>query len=111
MSKTKRFARPDEPLSPSAFYILPSLVNQPRHGYDILKQVGTASSGTVRLGPGALYTTIRRLLDAGLISEVLERRDDDERRRYYQLTDRGRELFAMEVRRMEQAVALARQSA
>lgn len=112
MSKPKQFTRPDEPLSPTAFYILLSLAGQARHGYDILKQVALSSAGAVRLGPGALYTTIRRLLDAGLISEVVDHPDDgDERRRYYELTDSGRGRFATEVRRLEDAIALARQTA
>ena len=110
MSRTSQFSRPGLPLTPSAFYILLSLSLRDRHGYDILKHVRSSSEGAIRLGPGTLYTTIRRLLEAGLIVELEERGDpgqDDPRRRYYRLTDLGGRHLADELRRMELALAVA----
>jgi DNA-binding PadR family transcriptional regulator len=113
MSRANQFSRPGLPLTPPVFYVLLSLSQGDRHGYDILKHVRASSGGSVRLGPGTLYTTIKRLLQAGLIVEVaggagLDR--DDPRRRYYRLTGRGCEHLAGELRRMEQALRLAGRS-
>ena len=65
----------------------------------------------MKLGPGAIYTTIKRLLTDGLIEESDERPDpelDDQRRRYYRLTALGRSVAAAEVRRLDAMVASAR---
>jgi DNA-binding PadR family transcriptional regulator len=105
------FSRPGASLPTSAFYILVSLSVQDRHGYDILKDVELSSAGRVRLGPGVLYTTLKRMLEAGLIIEVEPRPDsdrEDARRRYYRLTREGRTVLAGELLRMEQALKLAR---
>lgn len=111
MSKAKQFSQPGLPLTPPVFYILLSLSLKERHGYDILKHVQASSSGAVRLGPGTLYSTIKRLLYEGFIAEITERpaAHDDERRRYYRLTERGSQILATELQRMEQALVLARQ--
>ena len=103
--------RPGTSLTTSAFYILLSLSAQDRHGYEILKDVTLSSAGRVKMGPGILYTTLKRLLEAGLIVEVEGRTDadrDDSRRRYYRLTHQGRTALASELERMEQALKVAR---
>jgi DNA-binding PadR family transcriptional regulator len=103
--------RPGASLTTSAFYILLSLSVQDRHGYEILKDVTMSSAGRVKMGPGILYTTLRRLLEAGLIVEVEGRTNaerDDSRRRYYRLTRPGRSALASELERMEQALKVAR---
>jgi DNA-binding PadR family transcriptional regulator len=103
--------RPGASLTTSAFYILLSLSIQDRHGYEILKDVTLSSAGRVKMGPGILYTTLKRLLEAGLIVEVEGRTDadrDDSRRRYYRLTHQGRGALASELERMEQALKVAR---
>jgi DNA-binding PadR family transcriptional regulator len=103
--------RPGTSLTTSAFYILLSLSNQDRHGYEILKDVMLSSAGRVKMGPGILYTTLKRLLEAGLIVEVEGHADadrDDSRRRYYRLTHQGRSALASELERMEQALKVAR---
>jgi DNA-binding PadR family transcriptional regulator len=102
--------RPGASLTTSAFYILLSLSIQDRHGYEILKDVTLSSAGRVRMGPGILYTTLKRLLESGLIVEVEGRTDadrDDSRRRYYRLTHQGRGALASELERMEQALKVA----
>src|SRR5579859_803113 len=103
--------RPGTSLTTSAFYILLSLSSQDRHGYEMLKDVTMSSAGRVRMGPGILYTTLKRLLEAGLIVEVEGRADadrDDSRRRYYRLSHQGRAALAWELERMEQALKVAR---
>jgi len=103
--------RPGSSLTTSAFYILLSLSSQDRHGYEILKDVTLSSAGRVKMGPGILYTTLKRLLGADLIVEVEGRANadrDDSRRRYYRLTHQGRGALAAELERMEQALKVAR---
>jgi len=99
------------PLGDAAVQILIALGPSERHGYSIMREVEAASAGRTRLAPGTLYTNIKRLLAAGLIEEADERPDpglDDERRRYYRLTDAGHGTLAAEIERMESLVARAR---
>src|SRR5579862_1276285 len=80
------------PLTPAVFHILFALADGERHGYAIMEHVRQTTDAQVRMGPGTLYGTIKRLLADGLIEESGERPDpemDDERRRYYRLTDWG----------------------
>jgi DNA-binding PadR family transcriptional regulator len=100
------------PLTPAVFHILLSLADAERHGYGIMKQVEADTDGRVRMGPGTLYGTIKRLLAAGLVVETEERPDpemDDERRRYYRLTDWGRRVLTAETERLEALLRLAQQ--
>lgn len=99
------------PLTPAAFHILLALADGERHGYGIMRDVAAHTEGAVRLGPGTLYRSIKGLLAAGLIAEADERPDpalDDERRRYYRLTARGRRAAGAEARRLDRLVGLAR---
>jgi DNA-binding PadR family transcriptional regulator len=99
------------PLTPAVFQILLSLSDRERHGYAIMQQVGIQTDGQLRLGPGSLYGCLKRMLRAGLVEESEERPDpelDDERRRYYRVTDLGRRVTRAEARRLEAAVAAAR---
>jgi DNA-binding PadR family transcriptional regulator len=101
------------PLPAAAFHILVALADGDRHGYAIMQDVATGTAGKLKLNPGTLYTTIKRLLDQGLVTEVDERPDpeeDDERRRYYRLTEIGREVAKAEAVRLQQALAFARQA-
>lgn len=91
--------------------ILVSLSQGPAHGYQIKKAVEKRSAGEVRLDAGALYRSMAKLLDEGLITETDERpdpEDDDPRRRYYDLTEAGRSLAAAEARRLERLLGIAR---
>lgn len=99
------------PLTPAVFHILLALADAERHGYAIIKEVEANTEGRVRLGPGTLYGSIKRMLGEGLIEESDERPDpglDDERRRYYRLTDFGRRVAEAEAGRLQQMVAAAR---
>ena len=99
------------PLTPAMFHVLLALAEDDLHGYAILKEVELRTGGKVLLSTGTLYGIIKRLLADGLIAELRSRPaapQDDERRRYYRLTPRGREVAAAEAERMNEVVALAR---
>jgi DNA-binding PadR family transcriptional regulator len=98
------------PLTPAMFNVLLALAGEDLHGYAILKEVAEQTAGEVQLSTGTLYGIIKRLLTEGLIVEVRRRQveNDDPRRRYYHLTDAGREIAVAEARRMEKLVARAR---
>ena len=98
------------PLRPSVFHILLALADGDLHGYGIMQEVAEHTAGQIKLGPGTLYGAIKRLLADKLIIEVDERPDpelDDERRRYYRLTDFGQRVLKAEVRRISQMVSVA----
>ena len=99
------------PLSPAIFHILVALADQDRHGYAIMQDVGTRTQGRMKLSPGTLYGSIKRMLDEGFIVELDERPnpdDDDERRRYYRLTPFGREVAQAEAERLTTLLRQAR---
>jgi len=99
------------PLTPLAFQVLLALTDEERHGYSIIREVETRTDGLIRLRSGSLYTLLQRLLDVELIVESDERpapEQDDERRRYYKVTELGRGVLAAEARRLESAVSEAR---
>lgn len=98
------------PLSPAIFHILLALADKDRHGYGIMQEVRSRTEEQVRLGPGTLYGAIKRLLEKGVIEELDERPDpelDDERRRYYHLTDFGQRVLRSEVERLTRLVQQA----
>ena len=100
------------PLTPAVFYILLALAGGEKHGYEIMKQVKRDSRGQVKMGTGTLYGSLKRMLADGLIEEAGERPDpalDDERRRYYRLTELGQHALGAELRRYTHVVSLARQ--
>lgn len=99
------------PLTPAVFHILLALADQERHGYGIMQEVAAITRDQVRMGPGTLYGSIKRMLNAELIEEAEERPDpalDDERRRYYRLTGQGRRVLAAEVQRLSTLVSAAK---
>ena len=92
-------------------HVLLSLAESDKHGYAILKEVASRTDGEVDLSTGTLYGLIKRLLADGLIAPALGRpamASDDERRRYYRLTDFGREVAAAEADRLDRIVSTAR---
>jgi DNA-binding PadR family transcriptional regulator len=98
------------PLTPAMFHVLLSLSDADRHGYAILKEVADRTEGAVTLSTGTLYGLIKRALAEGLIVESRRRPragEDDERRRYYRLTDFGRQVATAEAKRLEGLVASA----
>ena len=100
-----------KPLTPAVLHILLALSKQDRHGYGIMKQVELDSQGKVNMGPGTLYGSLGRMIDAGLISESSEKVDpemDDERRIYYRITRLGQKALAAELERYSEVVAVAK---
>ena len=105
-------ANPTPPLTPAVFHILLALSSGERHGYAIMKQVETDSQGKVTMGPGTLYGSLKRMLDAGLVRESDKRIDpdmDDQRRIYYQMTGVGAQALAAELDRYRRILSVAEQ--
>jgi DNA-binding PadR family transcriptional regulator len=98
------------PLSPSFFHILLSLGEGERHGYALKREIFQRTDGKLKLGPGMLYGSINKMLVLGLIEESADRPDphlDDERRRYYRITNYGRKVAQAEAARMRELAQLA----
>jgi DNA-binding PadR family transcriptional regulator len=99
------------PLTPAVFHVLLALADGEQHGYAIMREVADSTNGKIKMGPGTLYGTVKRLLEARLIEETDERSDpklDDERRRYYCLTALGQRVVKAEAARYAEMVKLAR---
>lgn len=100
-----------QPLPPASFHILMVLARGENHGYGIMRTIDQDTNGRFRIGPGTLYGTIKRMLQVGWIEETEQRPDptlDDDRRRYYRLTDLGLKVAKAEAERLSQMVDLAR---
>src|SRR6266850_7349142 len=95
------------PLTPAVLHILLALSTGERHGYGIMKQVQADSQGRAKMGPGTLYGSLGRMMEAGLIRESDKKIDpelDDERRIYYKITGLGRATLAAELERYRDVV-------
>jgi DNA-binding PadR family transcriptional regulator len=91
------------PLPAAMFHILVAVADQDRHGYAIMQDVAARTNGALKLSPGTLYGSIKRMLEEGLIVELSDRQrpdEDDERRRYYRLTAFGRSVAQAEATRL-----------
>lgn len=98
------------PLTPAVFHILLALADGEKHGYGIMQEVNHLTNGEMRMGPGTLYGTIKRMLETGFLEETEERPDpalDDQRRRYYRLTDLGNRVAQAESARLASLVRIA----
>jgi DNA-binding PadR family transcriptional regulator len=101
------------PLPSATFHILVALADRKRHGYSILQDVSARTDGKVRLSAATLYSSIRRMLEQGLVEELSESPDpdsQDERRRYYGLTAFGRRVAMAEARRLTAMLSQARET-
>ena len=99
------------PLPTAVFHILIALADRDRHGYSIMQDVAARTGGAVQLSAGTLYSSIRRMLERGLIEELSKSPDPsstDERRRYYRLARFGRRVAAAEVARLNALLEQAR---
>jgi DNA-binding PadR family transcriptional regulator len=99
------------PLTPPVFHILVALSDGERHGYAIMRQVAEDTDGALQLGPGTLYGCLQRMLAAGLVEESDWRPEpqlDDERRRYYRISNFGTRVVKAEAKRLAAAVTAAR---
>jgi DNA-binding PadR family transcriptional regulator len=101
------------PLPLAIFHMLLALTEGERHGYALKREILRRTNGKLNLGSGALYGSVSRMLDQGLIEESEERPDphlDDERRRYYRITPFGRRVAQAEAVRLQHLVRLAEDS-
>ena len=97
------------PLSPATFHILVAIADENRHGYAIMRDVAARTNGELTLSPGTLYGSIKRMLEEGLISEILDRPDENaERRRSYRITPFGQEVARAEAGRLTSLLRQAR---
>ena len=99
------------PLQPATFHILTALGDGERHGYAIIQDIAIRTGGEIKLSAGTLYRSIQRMLEQGLIVESRRRPAadlDDERRRYYRITDFGSRVMRAELRRLTDLIKLAR---
>ncbi len=99
------------PLTPAVLDIMVALGDEELHGYAIMIEVRRRTAGKRRLAPGTLYRSLRQMEERGWVVEAEERPDpdlDDERRRYYRLTDLGRRVALAELERLEGLVSAAR---
>jgi DNA-binding PadR family transcriptional regulator len=97
---------PATPLSSVVLAILLSLAEGDKHGYAMMKDARSAARGGIQMGPGTLYGSVDRMIRDGLVEE--SGRQDDERRRYYRLTNQGRSVLAAELERLDATVSAAR---
>lgn len=98
------------PLPAAQLNILLALADGEKHGYAVMREVESMTDGEVTMGPGTLYGTVKKMLDAGLIEEIDQRPDpemDDERRRYYRTTGLGVRVLEAETNRLERLVQTA----
>jgi DNA-binding PadR family transcriptional regulator len=93
------------PLTSVEFHILLAMFDGPIHGYAIMRDVEELTLGGLRIGPGTLYATIKRLVAEQLIEEC---EADTDRRRCYRLTRKGRAAAAEDARRLSELVRAAR---
>lgn len=98
------------PLRPPVFHILLALTRADLHGLGIAEEVERETDGTIELGPGTLYRSLKEMAERGLVREVEAPREDaDPRRKYYRVTAAGRSLVSAEAARLERLVRLARE--
>ena len=96
-------------MTPAVLHILLSLSAEDRHGLGIAADVKAFSNGRLTLGPGTLYGTIKRLLDAALIEDLgSPSADEDPRRRYYRITAKGRRALELETEGLASVLSVAK---
>ena len=96
---------PPLPLTPAVFHILLALFGRERHGYDIMQQVRADSGNAVKMGPGTLYGSLDRMIEAGFIARG---KIQDPRRIYYRLTALGQTTLRAETERLSRVALTAR---
>lgn len=95
-------------LADLSFHVLLALGEGPSHGYAIGQAVEEQSGGRLDPTTGALYQSLRRLTEDGLITGVDGPKDADPRRRYFALTGQGRKAASAEAARLDALVRTAR---
>jgi DNA-binding PadR family transcriptional regulator len=96
-------------MTPAVLHILLSLAADDRHGLGIAADVKAFSQGRLVLGPGTLYGTIKRLLDAGLVEDLgSPSANEDPRRRFYRITPKGRRALELETEGLASVLGVAK---
>jgi DNA-binding PadR family transcriptional regulator len=94
------------PLTPAVLHILIVLADSEAHGYAIMKRVEADSEGRVKMGPGTLYGSLKRMIDAGLVRETAAPSgSEDPRRIYYAITGAGSAALDAELDRYRAVVS------
>lgn len=88
------------------FHVLLTLLKGPRHGYRIMQDIKADTEGEMKLGPGTLYSVLKRFLNSGLVEECDA---DSDRRRCYRLTRSGKSVVTEEAHRVRALMRLVRQ--
>ncbi|QNE90541.1 PadR family transcriptional regulator [Corynebacterium incognita] len=91
-------------LADTAVHVLLALV-RPRHGYAVMQFLEEQSHGAISLGPASLYSTLKKLSEAGFITEL----ENDQNRRVYQLSETGQKILGRNIERRRQLLAMADQ--
>ena len=101
------------PLSVPVNQILLSLAGGDQHGYSIIQDIRERTRGDVELTASTLYGALSRMLEDQVIEEVKdpkpEPEDWDSRRRYYRVTEYGREVARAEAQRLSRTLDQARE--
>ena len=84
------------PMTETGFYIL-LCFREESHGYNVIRKVKELTDGEIRLGPGTMYGTLSKMEKDGLIRFVRE----EDKRKIYCITDLGREVLDLEMKRIE----------
>jgi len=101
--------KPTTPLRPPVFHILLALAREDLHGLGIAAAVDETTDGSVRLGPGTLYRSLKEMARDGLVADAPAPADDDDpRRRFYRITERGLDEVRAEAARLARIVDVAR---
>ncbi len=94
-------------VTPLTYEILLALADEDRHGYGIIKEI--EGRGGAAVSTGAMYLALHRMQDEGLVVGAISPPDsEDARRRYYRITEVGRNLAQRESERLVRLVATAR---
>ncbi len=84
------------PMTEAMYYVLLAL-SKPTHGYQLMLDIKEISGGRIEMGPGTLYGVLTRLLKENL----LRIKQDDGRRKTYELTIQGRIALKAEYERLK----------
>lgn len=90
-----------EVLTETMFYVLMAFQRQEMCGADIVQYINQRTNDRVSIGPGTLYTILAKFEEEKLIEETAV----EGRKRTYRITDKGRELYTEEIRRLKACIA------
>lgn len=93
-----------EPLTESYFFILLCLYNGPNHGYSIMQETSSLTKDRVKIGSGTMYGAVNNMLKKKWIMETKSGKPEDNRKRLYQITDKGKHILEQEKDRLKELV-------